>query len=469
MPGLLPRWLHGGQDAPLRRRDRTLFRRVLMHGFMLLILTALSVVAVMALVGQRPEFRHYAERGGRYLADRQQEVWSDPAGRDAELERARRELGLQMSVYRMDGSLVATNIHPPLPALEPSRHGLLAADAHHLGWRTGGVIAPIRVGGQLVGYTITMMHQVNGRIARGLAALLAIMATIALMSVPLAHSIAAPLERLTATARKLGQGELTARSGLVGSDEMGQLGRAFDEMAERLQALVRREKELLADVSHELRTPMARIRVALEMAAEADAAPSRRYLEEIGEDLGELERLVEDVLTTARLELATGRTGDGAPPLRRSIVDPAVLLQRASERFRQAHPERALEVETTGSLPAIDADPELLRRALDNLLDNARKYSDAPIVLRARGVEAGLRARGGGSGAGHRPGGSGAPLHALLPHRPQPHPRHRRRGAGTRPGPADRRSARGTHHGPQRAGRRQRLPDRGAAAAASAS
>ena len=61
-------------------------------------------------------------------------------------------------------------------------------------------------------------------------------------------------------------------------------------MAERLQTQVRRETELLADVSHARRTPMARIRVALELAAEAERVPSRRYLEEIGEELGDLDR-----------------------------------------------------------------------------------------------------------------------------------------------------------------------------------
>ncbi len=87
------------------------------------------------------------------------------------------------------------------------------------------------------------------------------------------------MERITEAARALGGGDLSVRSNVRAR---GELGRAFDEMAERLEALVRSERELLANVSHELRTPLARIRVALELAAEGDLEKARRYLGEIG-------------------------------------------------------------------------------------------------------------------------------------------------------------------------------------------
>ena len=143
-----------------------------------------------------------------------------------------------------------------------------------------------------------------------------------------------PLERLTAAAPRLGAGDLSARAGCGRRGEVGELARAFDEMAERLERLVRAEQELLANVSHELRTPLARIRVALELAAEGDAERARRYLDEIGADLDELERLVEDVLTAARLDLAAG----GARPApRASAVD---LGGAARARRRRASARR---------------------------------------------------------------------------------------------------------------------------------
>jgi signal transduction histidine kinase len=135
------------------------------------------------------------------------------------------------------------------------------------------------------------------------------------------------------------------------------------------------QKELLANVSHELRTPLARIRVALDIANEGDASTARASLEEIAVDLGELEGMIDDILTTTRMELQSGAHRSTGFSLRRSNVAPGSIVERASERFRARYPERGLSISVAEALPEIHVDAKLFRRVLDNLLDNAYKYS----------------------------------------------------------------------------------------------
>jgi signal transduction histidine kinase len=220
-----------------------------------------------------------------------------------------------------------------------------------------------------------------------------VLACTAVTSVLLARMLAVPLQRLAEVTRAFGAGNLDARTGLRRRDELGQVAVAFDEMAERITHLLRSQKELIANVSHELRTPLARIRVALDLAAEGDEALARESLADITTDLTELERLVEDVLTAARLDLATGQTPGATPPLRRERVEAQSLLDKAAARFRTTRPTHVLEVSADGALPVLDADPVLLRRALDNLLDNAGKYSEpgTRVRLLARPTDSGLQ------------------------------------------------------------------------------
>jgi signal transduction histidine kinase len=202
-----------------------------------------------------------------------------------------------------------------------------------------------------------------------------------------ARSLAAPLSRLSHAARAFGDGNLQARAALARSDELGDVSAAFDEMAERVTHALRAEKELLANVSHELRTPLQRIQIAIDLASEGDAATARESLDEIAEDLAELVRIVEDVLSAARLSLQGSASGGAAlPPLRAAPVGAAVLIAKSESRFRSLHPSRRFDVEIQGELPELNVDAVLVRRAIDNLLDNAHKYSDddaTPVTLAA--------------------------------------------------------------------------------------
>jgi len=143
------------------------------------------------------------------------------------------------------------------------------------------------------------------------------------------------------------------------------------------------QRDLLANVSHELRTPLSRIRVALEVAADAnDKVPA--LLGEIAIDLGEVEQILTDIVTTARLDVASAPLTSLPLHVERIAID--AVCQHAVERFHAQYPDRRLEVSVPRSLGFINVDPVLFRRVLDNVLENAAKYSpEASLVcLRAQ-------------------------------------------------------------------------------------
>jgi signal transduction histidine kinase len=239
----------------------------------------------------------------------------------------------------------------------------------------------------------------SGPTPHGLSGLFLVLAVvlgvIAVASLPLARAIARPLERLTAVVRRFGLGERGVRSGMVRKDEVGALAFAFDDMADRIDGLLKRDRELLASVSHELKTPLARLRVALELcepgsAAGADegeaASPGDESAERLAElqnrlrgmsdDLTELEQLVDDVMVMAKLDGVDGER-PAAVVLRLQRVALETVLDESRGRFERHHSSHQLKLDIEATHTEIEADPSLLRRVFDNLLDNAAKYAEA--------------------------------------------------------------------------------------------
>jgi signal transduction histidine kinase len=319
------------------------------------------------------------ERLTRYAADRVAPIREEPARVAAELRQMADVFKVEMALRLDSGEVVAAAGEPP--ALPANDRAQLDATVRRFEVDDRPVWAT-RIPGSPPALLVVALVPRGFPVERAAAFISAWLFVLALAAFPAARALARPMERLTEAARRLGQGDLSARAGLRRADEVGELSAAFDDMASRLQGLVRSERQLLADVSHELRTPLSRIRVALDLAAEGDVARARRYLEEIRIDLEELDRLLGDVLPAARLDQAGGA---GEVPLRLQQVRGREVLDQAVERFRRAHPGRVLRVEADGELPALVADPPMLRRVVDNLLDNAAKYSEAPapIVLSA--------------------------------------------------------------------------------------
>lgn len=313
---------------------------------------------------------------GQFVADGIAPVLGDPAALQAEVDRIGRTLAWTIDVRDPSGALLA-HADPP-----PDRRGSThqtprgVVTIHGKDGRTAEMAYVTHPKGHPPGPPWLGLPGVFVLLVVGVAAWLT------------ARSLAVPLQKLADTTRAFGRGQLDARASMSRSDEIGEVAKAFDDMATRIAKLLQAERELLANVSHELRTPLARIRVALDLASEADPRHAMESLQEIAQDLAELERIVDDVLASARLALDASAPTSSRPALfvRAERLDTQALLDKSVARFKAAHPERPLDVRLDEGLPPIMADAVLIRRVFDNLLDNAHKYTDeakAPIALEA--------------------------------------------------------------------------------------
>src|SRR5205807_8422704 len=110
-----------------------------------------------------------------------------------------------------------------------------------------------------------------------------------------------PLRSLKRALERFGQGDFAARTGATRRDELGQLARTFDQMAERIQNLMTSQKRLLLDISHELRSPLARLGVAVELARSGDNR--EMALDRIQKESDRLNTLVGELLQVTRAEV----------------------------------------------------------------------------------------------------------------------------------------------------------------------
>ncbi len=188
----------------------------------------------------------------------------------------------------------------------------------------------------------------------------------------LAKYLTGPLVRLRTATQKLSAGDLSARAGTTGSrrqDELAQLIRDFDTMAERLEKLVNAQSRLLNDISHELRSPLARMNVALALARQRSGPEAQGMLDRIDVESARLNELIERLLTIARLEAAP----EG---VRKEEVDLLDLVYEIIEDADFEAQSRGIHVISKLAGPCeVHGNPALLHSAIENVVRNATQYT----------------------------------------------------------------------------------------------
>ncbi|MDH3306942.1 MAG: HAMP domain-containing histidine kinase [Acidimicrobiia bacterium] len=190
------------------------------------------------------------------------------------------------------------------------------------------------------------------------------------------------LDEVSGAAGRLAAGDLAARAEVAGDDEVAHLAASFNDMADRLAAASDRERRFLMDVSHELRTPLTTIGGYAEVLQASGDLETGRVGSVLGREAERLRRLIEDVMTLARLEARQFT-------VRSEVVDIGAHLGEAAEAFdalaMAAEVKLVKDIEPTG---LVVTDPDRTSQIVANLLSNALRHTPArgEVSLRVRRI-----------------------------------------------------------------------------------
>lgn len=221
-----------------------------------------------------------------------------------------------------------------------------------------------------------------------IVSLVVLFAAVAIGAWPVANRLTRRLQALRDGVETFGSGQLQHRVAVEGADEVAALAGSFNEAAQRIEDLVSSNRSLLANASHELRSPLARLKMAVSLMGDVPPERTAQLKDEIHQDIRELDSLVEEVLLASRL--------DARREIEQQPVDLLGLVTEESNRVgadTQIAPEMAGHTTITG-------DERLLRRAVRNLLENAKRYGGSMVTLelhrKRRGIEIHVCDRGPG-------------------------------------------------------------------------
>src|SRR3989339_362643 len=205
-----------------------------------------------------------------------------------------------------------------------------------------------------------------------LLGLLSIGVIIAGLIIPLTKIISGRIKQLNQSALEFADGNLDQRIAIKGHDEIAELGNSFNFMADKLEKMIRGNKELTANISHELRSPLTRIRVSNEMLQdrlESDGdGDIRRYVKNIDQEIQILDTLIQKILMISKLDLQESS-------LSIEPLDFRLMIKDLEKKFIPSLEQKKLTlVKDTKGLLILNMDKSRVAAILLNLMDNAVKY-----------------------------------------------------------------------------------------------
>lgn len=197
----------------------------------------------------------------------------------------------------------------------------------------------------------------------------------ALLWFPLVRGVTRAISKMTVATEQIAEGQFEARVNIRRRDELGRLGQAINRMAARLAGFVAGQKRFLGDIAHELCSPISRIQMALGILEQRADPAQKAYVDDVREEVQHMSGLVNELLSFSRASLRP----------KELKLEPVVLAALARQIVAREAPEpNPVEVRIAEDLQAL-GEPELLGRALSNLVRNALRYAGpaGPIIISA--------------------------------------------------------------------------------------
>lgn len=197
---------------------------------------------------------------------------------------------------------------------------------------------------------------------------------------PVALRIIGPIKKLTLSAAKLGQGDLTQRVKIRGKDEVAELAKTFNHMAESLEKTIKSNRELTANVSHEMRSPLARMGISLEILREKINSGKSDQCEVLisgmQSEIVHMDTLIGKIIEFSKLDIHT------APPMNES-VDLSLMIQELLRQFQPTADHKEFAIITNIENVSINyCNQNAIKIVLDNIIGNAFKYTEKKGVIR---------------------------------------------------------------------------------------